>query len=228
MEERSNPLINPDVVINSMTRAAPWAEGHGASQTYLGCGLLYYTLTYLLRARLCVCIGSGGGFVPRLMRQAQRDLGIDGETHLVDANVPELGWGSPKWLNADSFFRKSFPDVVIHMTTSREAAGTVFANAQIDYLHIDADHSYEGCMSDLTAYSELLSDNSLVTLHDTSLHTINPRAGVHRVVEYVKRTATMEVLDLPFQGRGTAVLRPLRSKARPDDDRMKGAGVLPD
>jgi len=210
MKQRSSPLIDPDVVVNSMTRAAPWAEGHGASQAYLGCGLLYYTLTYLLQARLCVCLGSGGGFVPRLMRQAQRDLGLDGETHLVDANAPELGWGSPKWLAADSFFKTNYPDVVIHMTTSIEAAGTVFANSQIDYLHIDADHTFEGCMSDLTAYSKLLSDKSLVSLHDTSLHTINPRAGVHRVLDRVKRLGTTEVLDLPFLGRGTAVLRPLR------------------
>src|SRR6266436_227006 len=108
-------LVNKRTIAESLTRDAPWSGSHGADNDYLGCGLLYYTIVYALQARLAVCLGSGGGFVPRLMRQAQRDLGIapTSRTVLVDGNVPSAGWGSPAWLPADSFFRRSFPDVEI-------------------------------------------------------------------------------------------------------------------
>lgn len=61
--------------------------------------------TFLLRAKLAVCLGSGGGFVPRLTRQAQRDLGIatHGRTILVVANRPEAGWGAPARLRQRRF-----------------------------------------------------------------------------------------------------------------------------
>ncbi|HRI57993.1 MAG TPA: hypothetical protein PK170_12970, partial [Anaerolineae bacterium] len=70
------PLLSSTTITEALTREAAWAESHGADGGYLGMGLLYYTLTYLLKARVAVCLGSGGGFVPRLMRQAQRDLGL--------------------------------------------------------------------------------------------------------------------------------------------------------
>src|SRR5262245_38832527 len=69
-------LVDSRVISELLTREAPWHESHGADGAYLGMGLLYYALTYSLRADVAVCLGSGGGFVPRLMRQAQRDLGI--------------------------------------------------------------------------------------------------------------------------------------------------------
>lgn len=86
-------LINCELVVETLTHEAPWCGSHGADGDYLGMGLIYYGIAYILRAKLAVCLGSGGGFVPRLMRQAQRDLGIadDARTILVDANRPEAG-----------------------------------------------------------------------------------------------------------------------------------------
>src|SRR5262245_47159520 len=69
-------LINFDLIRRALMRDAPWAGSHGAEGDYLGMGLLYYALVYGMRAKVAVCLGSGGGFVPRLMRQAQRDLGV--------------------------------------------------------------------------------------------------------------------------------------------------------
>ena len=62
-------LITPGAVVG-MCREAAWKESHAATASFLGSGILYYSFTYMLKAKVAVCLGSGGGFVPRLMRQA--------------------------------------------------------------------------------------------------------------------------------------------------------------
>lgn len=203
----NQPLLAQTTITEYLTRDAAWAESHGAADGYLGMGLLYYTLTYVLRARVAVCLGSGGGFVPRLMRQAQRDLGLaeTSRTILVDGNVPAAGWGSPQWLAPDSSFRALYPDVEIVLDLTRTAADDFFARQaiSIDYLHIDADHSFQGCLDDFLAYRPFLHDGSIVTLHDTNY----PGAGVQQVVEHLRTLPDCEVLDIPDIGEGTAVAR---------------------
>src|SRR5437660_12068466 len=124
----TNELLNKDLITELLTRDAAWEWSHGADGDYLGMGLLYYSLVYALKAKVAVCLGSGGGFVPRLMRQAQRDLGIAAvsRTILIDANKPEAGWGAPEWPAEDSFFRTHFPDVEIIIDTTRNAAENLF------------------------------------------------------------------------------------------------------
>jgi len=200
-------LLNQECIERSLTREAPWCEGHGADGGYVGGGLLYYSIVYMLRAATCVCIGSGGEFVPRIMRQAQRDLNIDGRTILIDADLPQAGWGSPQWRDEGSFFRRAFPDVEVHFITSAEAARTVAANLVIDYLHIDGDHSYDGCLRDFELYRPRLSSHGLITLHDTELHRRDPRAGVHEVIHHLKSRPDVELLQIPSVGRGVCIVR---------------------
>ena len=38
---------------------------------------------------------------------------------------------------------------------------------KIDYLHIDGDHSYEGVKKDFELYSTIMSENGIITIHDT-------------------------------------------------------------
>ena len=38
---------------------------------------------------------------------------------------------------------------------------------KIDYLHIDADHTYEGCKLDFDLYSTIMSENGIISIHDT-------------------------------------------------------------
>src|SRR5210317_1181382 len=47
---------------------------HGATNFHLGDGLLIYTIIQLMRYKTVVCLGSGGGFIPRIMTQARLDL----------------------------------------------------------------------------------------------------------------------------------------------------------
>lgn len=199
-------LIDPEFVRQRLTREAPWCGSHGADGGYLGFGLVYYALAYALQAKTAVCLGSGGGFVPRLLRQAQRDLGIAAQsrTILVDGNQPEAGWGAPAWLPVDSFFRQSFPDVELLIESTATAATMLGERGiAIDYLHIDADHSFEGCLQDFRAYRPLLPVGAVVTLHDTQFDG----AGVRHVVEHLRARGDCELVDFPNVGAGTAVLR---------------------
>ena len=134
----------------------------------------------LNRAKTCVCIGTGGGFIPRLMTQARIDLwhqkifegnpqpewGDIGTTIIVDA-VNEIG-GQTDWTDENSFLRQHFSPQII-LETSERAFYDYFVrqDIKIDYLHIDGDHSYEGVKNDFELYSEIVSENGIITIHDT-------------------------------------------------------------
>lgn len=107
----------------------------------------------------------GGGFVPRVMRQVQRDLNLsDARTVLVDANIG--GHGTPAWLSPNHFFRRKFSDIEILMDlTSRVAKA--HPDWKIDYFHIDADHSFKGAYQDFKDYLPLMNKGGIITFHDT-------------------------------------------------------------
>jgi len=200
-------LINFDLIRRALMRDAPWAGSHGAEGDYLGMGLLYYALVYGMRAKVAVCLGSGGGFVPRLMRQAQRDLGVAhrSRTILVDGNLPDAGWGAPVWLEDDSFFRQSYPDVEVVIQSTQDAAKQFFEpnGIRIDYLHIDADHSFRACLGDFNTYRPFLRSGALVTVHDTHY----PGAGVRYVIDHLRGRPDCELIDLVDQGTGLGLVR---------------------
>jgi hypothetical protein len=153
---------------------------HGATDLHLGDGLLIYSLIMFNRAKVCVCIGSGGGFIPRLMTQARMDLweqkifegnnsvewGDIGTTTIVDA-VNGIG-GYTDWTKEDSFLRKKFNPQII-LETSEKVFYDYFIrqDIKIDYLHIDGDHSYDGVKKDFELYSNIMSENGIITIHDT-------------------------------------------------------------
>ena len=152
---------------------------HGATDLHLGDGLLVYSFIQFIRAKVCVCIGSGGGFIPRLMTQARKDLweqkifngnnssewGDIGTTIIVDA-ANSVG-GFTDWTNENSFLRQHFSPQVI-LETSERAFYDYFVrqDIKIDYLHIDGDHSYEGVKKDFELYSTIMSENGIITIHD--------------------------------------------------------------
>jgi hypothetical protein len=146
----------------------------------MGDGLVVYSLIQHMRYKTCVCIGSGGGYIPRIMTQARIDLheqgifegnrdynwGDIGVTYIVDACN---GIGGPNDLEKeDSFLRKTFYPRIIK-STSEDAYYNFFVlqDITIDLLFIDGDHSYEGVKKDFELYSKLLSDKGLIILHDT-------------------------------------------------------------
>jgi len=155
---------------------------HGATDYHMGDGVLIYAAIQYLRAKVCVCLGSGGGFIPRIMSQARMELhdqeifegrklmewGDIGTTILVDA-INGVG-GEVDWNEDDSFFRKHFPcRLILESTESAFYHYFVKEDIKIDYLHIDAGHSYESVKQDFELYSSILSPNGIISIHDTDL-----------------------------------------------------------
>jgi hypothetical protein len=141
-----------------------WSLAHGAQGNHLAVGALYFALPYMLRAKVCVCLGSGAGFVPLTMLAAQRQLVAEGvlertDVHLVDADVGP--WGRPDYDQG----LPDTPEVMHHKMLTDEAAGLF---DRIDYLHVDADHTYEQTLADLNNYGDLCTgDGWAITVHDT-------------------------------------------------------------
>ena len=107
----------------------PYRWTHGATDLHLGDGLLIYSIIQLMRYKILVCLGSGGGYIPRIMTQARIDLhdqgifegdkdynwGDIGVTYLVDA-ANGVG-GTPDYLEDNSYFRYQFNPRFIKETT---------------------------------------------------------------------------------------------------------------
>lgn len=100
-------------------KSSKWSESHGADGSFAGMGTLYYALPYALEAKVCVCLGSGAGFVPKLMCEAQRVLCHEGRLSQIDVTLVDASsgiWGSPVYENEiegypgtlflNSFFRR--------------------------------------------------------------------------------------------------------------------------
>ena len=194
MDKTDMQLLNTELIKNFLTNnhtideetgeivlePVKYRWSHGATDLHLGDGLLIYSLIQFSRAKVCVCIGSGGGFIPRLMTQSRKDLweqgifggnnqtewGDIGTTIIIDA-ANGVG-GFTDWTEDNSFLRKHFGPQLI-LETSERAFYDYFVrqDIKIDYLHIDGDHSYEGVKKDFDLYSTIMSENGIITIHDT-------------------------------------------------------------
>jgi len=172
-------ILNRGWIYDSITRnqdsgSVSYRWTHGANDTYIGSGIMYFSIPYFLKARVCVCLGSGGGYVPRLMVDCVHELNeVDmygenkyGEVYVVDATN---GFnGEVDWSDEDSFLREKFNPKFLN-TTTEDAFYNFFVkrDIKIDYLHIDADHTYEGCKLDFDLYSTIMNENGIISIHDT-------------------------------------------------------------
>jgi len=178
----NNPVIKKDKDGKEYKEFKPvrYRWTHGATDYHLGDGLLIYSIIQLMRYKTLVCLGSGAGFIPRIMTQARLDLhdqgifegdkdynhGDIGETYLVDA-ANGIG-GKIDYSDKHSFFRYQFNPRFIKDTT-KNAFYNYFVkkDIKIDFLHIDAGHSYEDVKQDFELYSTLVKDNGMISIHDT-------------------------------------------------------------
>jgi len=172
--------VQGDGSIVTTYEPVPYRWTHGATDKHLGDGLLLYSIVQLMRYKIIICLGSGGGFVPRILTQARLDLydqgifegnrdynwGDIGVTYLVDA-ANGIG-GVVDYLQEDSFFRSTFYPRYIKDTTEN-AYYNFFVKQDIkaDFIHIDAGHSYEDVKLDFELYSKLLKPNGMISIHDT-------------------------------------------------------------
>lgn len=177
-------ITNNDFIKKNITNngddPVPYRWTHGATDLHMGDGIIVYAIVQHMRAKTCVCIGSGGGYIPRIMTQARIDLhgqkifsgnpdynwGDIGSTYVVDACN---GVGGPNDIeDEESFYRSTFYPRFIKRT-SEDAFYNFFVREGIiiDVLFIDGDHTYEGVKRDFELYSTILSDHGVIMIHDT-------------------------------------------------------------
>lgn len=200
-------LVNPHFMYSKILPEANFAESHDAlpNSCSLGTGILYYSLASSLKAKVCVCLGSGGGFVPRMMRQAQRDNHIkNSRTILIDADMGN--YGRPNYMEETSFLRRYYPDIEILKVTTKEAVAIISDYVQrIDYLHVDADHSLQGSYEDFRIYSSLCDEHSIITFHDTRPFAYQ-RMDCWKTLELIRREGH-KIIDMPWIGGGVALVQ---------------------
>jgi hypothetical protein len=142
------------------------------------------------------------------MRQAQRDLRLeDAETYLVDAILPEAGFGEPElrggWRDPEGVFSRLYPEIItLNCLTTRAGKGFFRKNhIRIDFLHIDANHSFDAALNDFQTFFPLLSESGVVTFHDTNT------ADVQRVLaQIVRHNPGLQCINLPHLGAGLALV----------------------
>jgi len=207
-------MCNPAFLQGNIFPYADFHESHEAipSNLYLGTGIIYYSLASALKANICVCLGSGGWFVPRLMRQAQRDNNLgNSRTILVDANIGN--YGRPNYMSSNSFLRMKYPDIEIINMTTEEAFNFISDSIQrIDFLHIDADHSFNGSYNDYKLYSQLCDEYSVITFHDTRPFSY-PKMDCWKTLHLIKQEGN-SVLDLSWIGEGLAIIQPKDNQSK--------------
>ena len=175
----NHEYIKKHITTNNGKEDVPYRWSHGATDKHLGDGILIYSLIQFHKYKTLVCLGSGGGFIPRIMSQARYDLSLEGyyketkmetgdngTTYVVDAMNGVNG--KTDWEDKDSVLRKHFYPQFIKDTTEN-AYYNYFVKQDIwfDLIHIDADHTFEGVKKDFELYSEKLMPGGIITIHDT-------------------------------------------------------------
>ena len=193
-------LLNYDYITQYITTnkgvEVPYRWSHGATDMHIGDGMIIYSLIYFHKFKNLVCLGSGGGYIPRIMTQARYDLskegfyeevsmewGENGSTYLVDACN---GFnGVVDWESEDSVLRDRFhPKFIKETTESAYYNFFVKQDIKIDYLHIDADHTFEGVKKDFELYSQRMNRGGIITVHDTDKSYVDNLIETNRIDEY--------------------------------------------
>ena len=183
-------ILNHDYIKNSITKNngkedVPYRWSHGATDKHLGDGILIYSLIQFHKYKTLVCLGSGGGFIPRIMSQARYDLSVEGFYEVVSHEWGDNGStyvvdacnkfnGVVDWEKEDSFFRKQFCPKFIKQTTEKAYYDFfVKQDIKIDLLHIDADHTFDGVKKDFDLYSKIMNKGGIITIHDTDKNYVD-------------------------------------------------------
>jgi hypothetical protein len=177
-------ILNQEYIKKYITtdegKRTPFRASHGATDTHLGDGLMIYSIIQHMRYKECLCIGSGGGYIPKIMTQARFELhsqgifegdpaytwGDIGTTYVVDACN---GVGGKCYISGvNSYFQKHFFPRFIK-DTSENAFYNFFVleDIKLDLIYLDGDHSYEGIKNDFELYSQILTENGMIIIHDT-------------------------------------------------------------
>jgi len=189
---------------NIIDTSVPFAWSHGAKDEYLGTGLMYYSLIYINKLVNVLIFGTGGGFVPSIIRQAHNDLNI-GKITIVD-NLSGIGDESN---HARQTYRKIKNNFVWHKTSTEDFCISYFKKPPIvyfDYIHIDANHDFEYVYTDLKYGWKMLKTGGFITVHDTDINS--GLTGPNSAVKYFITNQKAEILNIFTENsNGLTILR---------------------
>tara|TARA_Y100000004_G_scaffold118928_1_gene133627 strand:+ start:1690 stop:2391 length:702 start_codon:yes stop_codon:yes gene_type:complete len=184
----NHEYIKQEITTNQEKTTPRYRWSHGATDNHMGDGILVYSLMYFFKSKLSVCLGSGGGFIPRIMSLVNNDLQLEGfdrsESQVILVDAFNGVNGKPDWDIGD-FFPNAF-QVDVLKTTTEKAYYEYFVkrDMKIDLLWIDADHSFEGVKKDFDLYSEIISDKGIIIVHDTDKEYVDNFIETERHEEY--------------------------------------------
>jgi len=146
-------------------------------------------IVYSLKPRRILEIGTaGGGTLFIWCRLAAEDATIIS----IDLPGGPFGGGYPLWRGVlYKYFRK--PGQKLHLVrgdshdpSTLERVREILGGQELDFLFIDADHTYEGVKRDFEMYSPLVRRGGVVAFHDIVPHPPETRCEVSRFWDEVK------------------------------------------
>jgi predicted O-methyltransferase YrrM len=162
--------------------------------------------------RTIVEIGTANGGTLYLLCHAAHS-----EATIASLDLPagKFGGGYSAWKMPlyRSFARKSQTIHLLlgdsHAESSFESLAHALGGRQVDFLFIDADHTYEGVKRDFELYSTLVAEGGLIGFHDIAPVAPTIDYGVRRFWEELKPNYKwQEIIDDPKQrGFGIGLLQ---------------------
>lgn len=166
MLDRLAPLVHRSVLAHPR-----WLTDVDAWHAHIP---LAFFLVHLLRPRVLVELGTHRGDSYCAFCQEVDALGLDTKCYAIDTWTGDVHTGpyGPEALedlrsHHDPLYG-SFSTLV--QSTFNEAL-THFSDGEIDLLHIDGEHTYDGVTRDFQAWLPKLSKRGVVLLHDTNVRT---------------------------------------------------------
>jgi hypothetical protein len=209
-------VVNKKLIIDTPLKNMEYAWSHGVNKS--NTLPVIFQLTKFIKPSICVIIGSGGGLIPRIIREAQiQSFAQNSKTYLIDLGET-MGAMPNKIHNPNSIFRLLYPEIIVFKGYSvPEGIDFISKKEQtIDLLWIDGDHSHEGSLKDFNSYSPLVSNSGLIFLHDTAPNgtgNIQPDwCGVNKTIECIRNNKDFEIINFVKigaldPGAGVAIIK---------------------
>jgi predicted O-methyltransferase YrrM len=131
----------------------------------------------------------------------------------IDLPGGKFGGGYPDWKTP--LYRKfARPKQHLELVRANSHDDATFEKTKkllngrpVDFLFIDADHTYEGIKKDFLTYSELVAPKGVIAFHDVANHP-NPVYGVHKFWQEIKNNYKHEefIRDPKQHGLGIGVI----------------------
>lgn len=139
-------------------------QNRGNSEYSFGFGLIHYALIRNIRPERVLCVGSLKGYMPAICALACKDEGI-GKVEFVDEGGVNWGGGGV-WQGLTDLRAYWAPLGIEDWVETHVTRIEDYELGQYQYVHLDADHSYEGCKRQFELIWPHLDRGGLFTFHD--------------------------------------------------------------